>query len=31
MTSLKDRFDKVGVVEALLRQRLVRNDRQLFE
>lgn len=31
MTSLKDRFDKGGVVEALLRQRLVRNDRDLAQ
>ncbi|WP_336977429.1 TIR domain-containing protein [Altererythrobacter fulvus] len=31
MTSLKDRFDKAGVVEALLRQRLVRNDRELAQ
>lgn len=28
MVSLKDRFDQEGVVEALLRQRLVRGDRQ---
>jgi predicted nucleotide-binding protein len=31
MASLKDRFDKAGVVEALLRQRLVRNDRDLAQ
>ena len=31
MTSLKDRFDKAGVVEALLRQRLVRNDEDLAQ
>jgi CRP/FNR family cyclic AMP-dependent transcriptional regulator len=31
MTSLKDRFDRVGVVEALLRQRLVRGDKDLAE
>jgi predicted nucleotide-binding protein len=31
VTSLKDRFDKAGVVEALLRQRLVRNDEDLAQ
>lgn len=29
MTNLKDRFDRDGVVEALLRQQLVRSNRQL--
>lgn len=31
MVSLKDRFDQDGVVEALLRQRLVRGERQFAE
>ncbi|MFL0413644.1 TIR domain-containing protein [Sphingomonas sp. 179-A 2A2 NHS] len=29
MTALSDRFDRNGIVEALLRQRLVRSDREL--
>ena len=31
MGSLKDRFDQDGIVEALLRQRLVRSDRDLAQ
>ncbi|MCB8884013.1 nucleotide-binding protein [Acidisoma cellulosilytica] len=31
MASLKDRFDQDGIVEALLRQRLVRSDRDLAQ
>ena len=31
MASLKDRFDHDGIVEALLRQRLVRSDRDLAQ
>src|SRR5213082_3002636 len=31
MKSLPDRFDRAGVVEALLRQRLIRGERELAE
>nr|WP_166175727.1 TIR domain-containing protein [Altererythrobacter segetis] len=31
MTSLKNRFDRAGIIEALLQQRLIRSDKELAE